>query len=539
MTDYRKIMGLLLEQRSYREISEVLGCSQKTVSAAKKIVVEYGLTENGLARLSDAEIAGFFPDGRSRVRSEYLVPDFKKAVVSFKKNRHYSLLQGWRSYTDLASPLRKYGYSQYCALFSEYVAKHDLTAVLRHEPGKTMFVDWAGDTIDLVDAVTGQVTNAYLFVTVLPYSGALWCEAFTDMRMASWIAGHVGAFEFYGGVPQILVPDNALTATVRRERGDAARSVTDRYQQLADHYGTSVVPARVRSPRDKAAVESGVNVVNLRVIGYLAEDVWTSLVDLNDAISERVHEINHDIRRVDGSTRWERFTQEEAMLLHPLPVDEFAEVEWKEAKVARNSHVTCEYQHYSVPYEYAGRLLRVRLAGGRVTVFDGQQIVCEHTRLTGRRGQYSTEAAHLPVEYRNIDGLWSRQWFIRRAQAFGPATIQVVEQVIDRRELEAQGFLDCQNILGQLGKRGKQRLEAACQQALNAHISPSYSTLKRLMATIDSDQKKPSVPRPAASNRKPRFVPVEDENTQNDSLSGAYVRGGEYYRQLGEDRGWK
>ena len=143
------------------------------------------------------------------------------------------------------------------------------------------------------------------------------------------------------------------------------------------------------------------------------------------------------------------------MLLHPLPVDEFAEVEWKEAKVARNSHVTCEYQHYSVPYEYAGRLLRVRLAGGRVTVFDGQQIVCEHTRLTGRRGQYSTEAAHLPVEYRNIDGLWSRQWFIRRAQAFGPATIQVVEQVIDRRELEAQGFLDCQNILGQLGKRGK------------------------------------------------------------------------------------
>ena len=126
--------------------------------------------------------------------------------------------------------------------------------------------------------------------------------------------------------------------------------MTDRYQQLADHYGTSVVPARVRSPRDKAAVESGVNVVNLRVIGYLAEDVWTSLVDLNDAISERVHEINHDIRRVDGSTRWERFTQEEAMLLHPLPVDEFAEVEWKEAKVARNSHVTCEYQHYSVPY---------------------------------------------------------------------------------------------------------------------------------------------------------------------------------------------
>ena len=151
-----------------------------------------------------------------------------------------------------------------------------------------MFIDWAGDTIDLVDAVTGAVTKACLFVTVLPYSGYLWCRAFTDMRMPAWVAAHVGAFEFYGGVPQLLIPDNALTASQRRERGDATRWVTDRYQQLADHYGTSVLPTNVRSPREKAAVESGVNVVNKRVIGYLAEDVWTSLDDLNAAIGELV-----------------------------------------------------------------------------------------------------------------------------------------------------------------------------------------------------------------------------------------------------------
>lgn len=539
-TDYRRIMGLLLEGRSYREISAVLECAPKSIAAARRVIKAEALTSDRLAQLSDTALAELFPDGRSRVKSEYADPDYAKVVASFKKNRHYTLLQGWRSYTSRPSSLRKYGYSQYCALFNTYVRRHDLTAVLNHEPGMTMFIDWAGDTIDLVDAVTGQVTKAYLFVTVLPYSGYLWCRAFTDMRMPSWLAAHVGAFEFYGGVPQLLIPDNALTASQRRERGDAARWVTGRYQQLADHYGTSVLPTNVRSPKEKAAVESGVNVVNKRVIGYLAEDVWTSLDDLNDAIGERVHEINHDIRRVDGSTRWERFGEEEAELLGALPFDRFEEVDWREVKVQRNSHVTCDSQHYSVPHEHAGKLVRVRLTSSRVTVFDGQQIVCEHVRLTGRKGRYSTAAAHLPDEYRNVDGLWSRQWFIRRAQAYGPATVTVIEQLIDQRTLEAQGFLDCRNVLDGLGKRNKQRLEAACQQVIDTRVTPSYTTIKRLMAAIDSDAKRPAQPRPAASNRKSgvRFEASDGKSDgPHEVPSGALVRGADYYRRLDEQRG--
>lgn len=537
-TNYRKIMGLLLDGCSYREIVAREGCSHQTVAAAKQQLSERLLTHDGLAQLTETELSEMFPDGRSRVRAEYLDPDFAKVVASFKKNQHYTLLQGWRSYTGRSSPLRLYGYSQYCALFNDYVKKHDLTAVLRHVPGKTLFIDWAGDTIDLVDAVTGAVTKAYLFVTVLPYSGYLWCRAFTDMRMPSWIAGHVEAFEFYGGVPQLLVPDNALTATRRRDATDASRWVTDRYQQLADHYGTSVLPTGVRSPKQKAAVESGVNVVNKRVIGYLAEDVWTSLDDLNTAISERVHEINHDIRRVDGSTRHERFSTEEAGLLGALAVDGFTEVEWREAKVARNSHVTCDSQHYSVPHEHAGKLLRVRLTAQSVTVFNGQQIVCEHVRLTGRKGQYATEVAHLPVDYQNVDLLWSREWFVQRAKAYGPATAQVITQLLDRRAVEAQGFLDCRNVLDTLGKRNKQRLEAACQQVVDSGIAPSYTGLKRLIAAIDSDAKKPARVRPAASNRKPRFEPVNpDADIAPGVPPATYVRGAEYYRRLDEHRG--
>ncbi|WP_449372256.1 Mu transposase domain-containing protein [Arthrobacter psychrolactophilus] len=155
-------------------------------------------------------------------------------------------------------------------------------------------------------------------------------------------------------------------------------------------------------------MESAVNTVNKRVIGYLAEDVWMTLAELNEAIAERVWEINHDIRRADGTTRFERFTEEEATVLSPLPDDVFEQVEWKELKVGRNYHVTADYQHYSVPYALAGRLLRMRLTGTRVTVFDGQQVVAEHLRKMGRKGQYSTDPTHVPHQHRNVSGLWPR-----------------------------------------------------------------------------------------------------------------------------------
>ncbi|MHB2024868.1 MAG: Mu transposase domain-containing protein, partial [Mycobacteriales bacterium] len=148
-----------------------------------------------------------------------------------------------------------------------------------------------------------------------------------------------------------------------------------------------------------------------------------------------------------------------------------------------------DYQHYSVPYRLAGRGLRVRLTTSALTVFDGADIVCEHRRLKGRKGQYSTLAEHVPARHRDVEGLWSRRWFIDRARAFGPATVTVIEQLLDRHVIEAQGYLDAQNILSGLGKRNRARLEAACQELINAGGHATYSTLKRIMAAIDSDAK--------------------------------------------------
>ena len=135
-------------------------------------------------------------------------------------------------------------------------------------------------------------------------------------------------------------------------------------------------------------------------------------------------------------------------------------------------------------------------------MFDGHDIVCEHPRLAGRKGQYSTLSEHVPPQHQGMDGLWSRRWFTDRARSFGPATVQVIEQILDQQKIEAQGYLDCQNILNGLGKRNRERFEAACQELANRGGHPTYTTLKRLMAGIDSDTKKPRPVAPAASTRK-------------------------------------
>ncbi len=526
LANYRRILELVIAGRSYSEVVELAGCSRRDVSRVKKVVGERGVTAATV--VSDEDLAGWFPDGRRMVSAVYEQPNLAAVLAAMRGQRHFTLLMAWRRYADTATPgAKKYGYAQFCALFADYVRKNDLVATLHHEPGRAMLVDWAGDTLDLVDAASGEVSKAVLFVAVLPYSGALFCRAYLDMKSPSWLDAHVRAFTHFGGVSQIVVPDNPTTSTHQRHKGESERVVNARYQQLADHYQTAVVPARARKPRDKAAAENAVNVVNKRVIGYLESEVCTTLEELNDAIAERVWEVNHDLRRADGTTRWEQLRAEEQPLLAPLPTTRFEEVTWKEVKAARNYHVSCDYQRYSVPYQLAGRLLRVRLTSTRVTIFDGHDLVCEHPRRTGRKGQYSTLPEHVPPQHQGIDGLWSRRWFTDRARSFGPATVSVIEQILDRHAIEAQAYLDCQNILAGLGKANRERLEAACQELLNNHGLASYTTLKRLMAAINSDAKKPRKITPAPSTRKRTTISGADAGSELGP--DVYVRDASHY----------
>lgn len=521
--DYQAIMSLLLKHRTYAEITVSVGCSHRDVSAVKKVITTAGITAERFASMNAADFEQLFPDGRKSVSQAYADPHFAQVVEEMKHNRFFTLQQGWVKYLAGSSERKKYSYSQYCELFNRFAAVTDVVATLQHEPGKAMFVDWAGPTLPVLDTVTGETVKAYFFVASLPYSGLAFCKAFSNMKQDAWNQAHVNALAFIKGVPQLIVPDNARTATHKRSRADNEVVVTKSYRQLAEHYQTAIVPARSNRPRDKAHVERMVQTVESRIIGYLASEVWTSFEELNEAVQERLLDINEHLRRVNGTTRKEVFEAEEAVLLQPLPDHPYESVEYKQLKVGRNYHVTSDYQHYSVPYQLAGKILSVRITSMTVSIFDGQAKVCEHPRKLGRRGQYSTELSHAPKHHQQVQGLWSREWFLNRARNFGPATVEVITLVLDRSKIEAQAFLACRNILTELGSK-KTSLEEACQEMLKINGYPTYTSLKRVMATLAAAKDQSPVA-PAAKNIK------NLDEIQN--LSGVFVRDADHYKGRG------
>ena len=346
------------------------------------------------------------------------------------------------------------------------------------------------------------------------------------MKQQTWNRAHVNALEFIGGVTQMIVPDNAATATHRRGRRDNEVVITQSYRQLAEHYDTAIVPARSNRPRDKAHVERMVQTVETRIIGYLNAQTWTSFEELNEAVSEQLEDINENLRRVNQTTRREVFEAEEAGMLQPLPENRYEDVDYKQLKVGRNYHLTNDYQHYSVPYKLAGKVLSVRITATKVTIFDGQTKVCEHPRKHGRRGQYSTELAHAPQHHQQVQGLWTREWFLNNARAYGPATVEVITQILDRSKIEAQAFLSCRNILTELGRKKKATLEEACQEMLKINGYPTYSSLKRVMATLaEAKNQQANTNGPAAQNTK------DLGPTRN--LPGVFVRDAEHYKGRG------
>ena len=193
LSNYRKILELVLAGRSYSEIVEVAGCSRRDVSRVKKVIDERGVTAATV--VSEEDLALWFPDGRRMVSVAYEQPDLAAVLAGMKAQRHFTLLMAWRRYADTTTPgttagragAKKYGYAQFCALFADYVRRNDLVATLHHEPGRAMLVDWAGDTLDLVDTASGEVARAVLFVAVLPYLGALFCRAYLDMKSPAWL----------------------------------------------------------------------------------------------------------------------------------------------------------------------------------------------------------------------------------------------------------------------------------------------------------------------------------------------------------------
>jgi transposase len=319
----------------------------------------------------------------------------------------------------------------------------------------------------------------YVFVAALSYSAYFYLQAFGDMSLTSWIEAHVGAFEFFGGAARFLIPDNLRTGVTKSDRYEPV--VNTSYQALAEHYGTVVMPARVRKPRDKAMAENVVRFGANKAMAVLRHHRFVGLAELNDALGEQTRLLNAKPFTKREGSRYQVFKTEEEDLLVGLPVTRFELVELRQAKVGPNYHVQVGGNFYSTPARLIGKRVDVRVTTRIVEVFDGAERVASHLRLTTGKGRYQTTPEHMPPAHRAQLRDWTPERFTAWAGQIGPATVEVIEAILASKPIVEQAYRSCLGVMAYARKPGgHQRLEDVCSKALTMTPAPSYALIKRL-----------------------------------------------------------
>lgn len=516
-------MTLLIQGHPYRQIEVMATCSHRTIAKARKALADHGLsTLAQVEALTAADIDRLFADGR-KATVEGFVPVDVDAVVSARLGRKKPPLKVlWARYLDTPAPVagaRHYGYERFCQIVSEHVRVNDVTVPISHVPGHTMQVDWAGTPMRIIDPITRTTTKVSVFVATLPYSGMIFAHGFVDEKLPSWLDGHRRAFEYFGGVSQVVIPDNASTASNVISRYDRTREVNQSYADFLEYYQTAAVPTRSYKPKDKGDVESGVKVVTNWVIHYLADRTFATIDDLNEAVAAAVETINDRTPfRGENTSRRQWFDTSEHAELIDMPPQRWQHVTWRKAKVNRDWHIVVDTIKYSVPYTNAGLTVDVRIRGGEVTVMADGHVIASHRAGTQRHG-YVTNPEHGPPHQDAASGLWTRGYFLRQASKVGPSTVTALTHLLDSKAIEAQGFRSCMNILG-LGK-GDNRplLEAACKQLVDDGArTVSYTAVKHRITALRVGLDR----RPTTSDTTPQTPGrVADRDTTTAHLGGA------------------
>ena len=488
MTQYREILRLNSLGVNHSQIAASVGCTRQTVISVLKKTAQKTITYAEAKDLSDKDLAAVINDG-GFVRIRYGIPDYDRIHKELSKNGvTLSLL--WVEYCDECRKSGDIPYqsTQFNKYYGDYVRKTGAVMHIERNPGESMEVDWAGDTVSLWDESTGEYGKAYVFVSALSFSGYAYAEAFWSMKMDDWIMAHVHAYEYYGGVTRLLTPDNLRVGITSNTRSETVVNKT--YQEMAEHYGTAVLPARIYSPQDKPRVEGSVKGVQTWILAALRNVMFTSLAELNEAVRKKLVEFNaKPFQKMEGS-RWSRFQEERGFLL-PLPRYPFERSEWATAKVQKDYHVKCGDRYYSVPFSYIGCTVDVRATRDMVEVFyEGTRICSQQRKYFG--GKYVTDEAHMPDDHRK-HGQWSGERFKSWARKIGSSTLSCVDYFLNSVKVEQQAYKTCNALLPLSDRYSSIRLEAACAKVLSFTPRPSFKAVDSILKA-GKDREQPDNP---------------------------------------------
>lgn len=510
MTKYYEILRLQSLGFSERNIALSVPCSRNTVSKVLKQAAEAGISWPFPPGTTDADLERQLSPAAPSVSSKRM-PDYNYIRKELLKNGVTKKLL-WTEYMEECrqsgeEPLM---YSQFCYYIQQDESKRRATMHINRKPAEQVEVDWAGDPAKLTDPDTGELVNAYIFVGVMTYSQYTYAEAFANEKQQSWITAHVHMYEYFGGVAKILVPDNCKTAVIHNKDWKDQR-INAVYHEMAEHYGTAIIPARVRAPKDKPVAEGSVGNISTWITAALRNEQFFTIAELNRAIRERLEEFNRRPFQKKEGSRYILFRDEELPLLTPLPTARYELAEWKQATVQFNYHISVAGMQYSIPYEYIGKKVDVRVTGSVIEIFYNQNRIASHKRLYGRKGQYSTVTEHMPKdhqEYLEWNGSRFRKW----AERIGINTYKVIDGILLSKRVEQQSYRACMGLLKLAEKYSPAQLEAVCQTALSYTGTPSYKSISNLLAASKDGGNAP-------------------ETTQTVNNGHGITRGAAYYRR--------
>jgi transposase len=461
MHEITELLRLNAAGLSQRQIAQSLGLSVGVINKYLQLAQQRGLswplpeslTETALARLLNAEATAPAPILQAPLDFGLIHRELQRKGVT--------RLLLWEEYIAV-HPDHHYSYSQFCRLYREWLAGLKATMRQTHRAGEKMFVDYAGPTVSIIDASTGEILKAQVFVAVLGASNYTYAEATFTQQLPDWISSHVRAFEFFGGVPQLVIPDNLKSGVTKACRYEPLINRT--YQEMLAHYGTAALPARPYKPRDKAKAEVAVQIVERWLLARLRHETFFSLNDLNQALRRLLTSLNErPFKKLPGSRR-SQFEELDRPALNPLPPHPYELAEWKKARVHVDYHIEIEGHYYSVPHPLIRRELDVRLTATTIECFHNGQRVAAHPRVN-RKGGHSTITEHMPKAHRAHQE-WTPGRFLNWALSIGPHTRDLVQHLLTNRPHPEMGFRSCLGLLSLAKRYSNSRLEAACQRAI-------------------------------------------------------------------------
>lgn len=475
MRKLREIARLRFEAgRTLQEIAGAVGVARSTVQLTLQRMTLAGLSWPWPEPVDEAELElSLFAKPQPAARDAPPEPDFDQVRSQLgRKGVTRRLL--WLEYREQHAD--GLGYSQFCDLYRRWSKTQDLVLRLQHAPGDKLFVDYAGQTMPVIDPRTGEIRTAQVFVATLGHSGYTFVEATWTQTVADWLGSHRRALEFFGGVPAAVVPDNLKSGVLRAHRYNP--DINPSYQDLATHYGFAVLPARAATPRDKAAVEGAVLVAERSVLAPLRDRQVFSLSELNDAMRPLSAALNTRPFQKRQDSRQIVFDTVERAALSPLPATPYEHAIWKKSKVHLDYHIELDRRYYSVPHALVGKTMDVRITDRTVEVLHRGQRVAAHLKGT-HKGQFTTDDAHRPASHQAVIEL-SHERLLQRAEAIGDATAAVLRGQVDRRKHRDETLRTSLGILRLAKDFTPEELEVACRRALR-HRTLSYSAILALL----------------------------------------------------------